>query len=425
MGRSGQQAAKRRGAKAPDLRVRRGERLTLAEALRFSGVAEPDRAYDSLAAHGDKIEAAERAYTKQVFDQLSKELQAATGDEKKYASVLRLMGQTPGVSIRQALSARNQLRWKAARREIAPPSDTGLLFAPGTWKKFGRQVKPEFLRAPGRDFDDRYAAVCYRPLKGYGKKTETDNDTGEEKLVSYQYDLPGQFEAYLVYHEEATEPIPGSEGTLPHPEWLNASGSDEDANKLLDQVRKLAAWQELELVFDPHGRSQGIGGVVDTARLDRERKQVIVDSQASPQDQAAAALRAVCENLPFKSDAKDDRELRFRRAVAESVKYAIASLYGIDSGKQGFPFLAEFSKSDKQVKRLYKFVEQHTRSVLERVDPRLQLKAQQLGGKKDAVPAEKAAKAAAPATAQPVQRTAPPTVDLRARLRAGAVPSRA
>lgn len=400
--------------------MRRGERLTLQEALRYSGIDQPEQAYDSLSEHGEKIEEAERAFTKQVFDQLSKELQAATGDEKKFARVLRLMGQTPGVSIRQAWSARSQLRFKAERRELSPPSEDGLLFAPGTWKKFGRQVKPEFLRAGAGEFDDRYAAVCWRPLKGYGKKAEVDEATGEEKLVSYQYDLPGRFEAYLVYHEDATEPIPGADGTLPSPEWLHATGSDEDARALLEQVERLAAWQQLTVSFEPHGRSQGAGSVVEAARLDQDGKRVVVDSTASLQDQATSALRAVCENLPFKSDAKDDRELRFRRAVAESTKYAIASLYGLDSGMQGFPFLAEFSSSDKQVKRLYKFVEQHTRSVLERIDPRLQLKAQQLGGKKDAVPAKApAAKAAEPASPAPVQRTKP-AVDLRARMRAGA-----
>ena len=121
--------------------------------------------------------------------------------------------------------------------------------------------------------------------------------------------------------------------------WENATGSDSDAATLIRDLERVCDEEGLALqrreipapANTPHVDAAHLSAAApEHARYDREGRTITVDVSQPAPEQAVALLRALCEHVGYDSPPRDELEGKIRRAAAESAKYAVASLYGLE-----------------------------------------------------------------------------------------------
>lgn len=311
----------------------------------------------------------EREFTRKAAKELHELMQRFASSDEGWRAFLKIYARAPHYSMSNMLWAWAQLE----RKEVRPE---GMVLSESGWRALGRTLKPGFKRSyqEGEDgqpsWDDTYAAEMMAPLVVRDKKKEDESpEPGAPKTKVIG------FRVFDVYHEDATESKDGSE--LPKPSWYGSSGSEEDAAKLWQDVERLAEWQGLEIVMEERPRHDLNRPVLVSgqASYERSRKQLKVTKTDRLADQATAALGALMEHFGPQEAAKSDDESKARIVARESAKYAVASLYGLHSERQSFPFLAALAGEDRAVKRVSDDVHKRVSAVLNFLDPVLRMKA--------------------------------------------------
>lgn len=325
----------------------------------------------------------EREFISGVVEDLERAARDFASSDEGWRQYLRLYAETPRYSALNNHWARGQLANKGA------PSD-GLILSETHWKALGRRVKAEYARPEARrdrrfgyerdrEWDDRYAAEMMAPVGLiFAKRKVLDRDgnpvldeNGEPKMETYSFWRNGEanYKSFLVYHEDATEDINGGDPKpLPERPWAQATGSDEDAAQLLADLRdKVFEHRGISLEFQDLGTDDN----EPAARL-VEGRRLVVDQARPKTEQAVAALGIACQQAggpvrPGKGEELDDARKR-ARAAAESAKYVIASLYGLDSKEQAFPEVAEIAERG-HLKALSGDIHRRVGDLMARLDP--------------------------------------------------------
>jgi hypothetical protein len=327
----------------------------------------------------DQRSAETTAFVRAALGDLLALSREAAGSDSGWRQLLRAYSHAPDYSIWNTLWARAQL----ARKGTDPG---GVLLSASGWKALGREINPAFLaprRGEDRDWDNRYAALMYQPFhakgSGFPKKLAELDENGDPKTIWIKGE-PAGFGVFTAYHENATQGIDGEEAPeLPRASWFEATGSETDARQLLDDIRGVCEYEGLTV---KHGRlrdqdtlSSANNGLLrttpDNAIYNRAAKTITVDENVPPAEQSVAALRALCEHFadPRGNNEAADDYVKFNRAAAESAKFVVASLYGLDSEDQSFPHLTEFTADDKAIKRLNGNVHARVGRILDYLDP--------------------------------------------------------
>jgi hypothetical protein len=342
------------------------ERLAAAQALRQLRVGfNPDKQ-----AYRD----GERQFAERLSKQLQELLAEFASSHAGWGEMLRRYATSPTYAISNMISARAQL----ARKGVRPD---GLILSPTQWKNLGRRVKPEFFRVYKRlaadglpDFDDTYLCEMLAPNVVVRTEKVTLADGSEEER---ERRFVVGFRCFDAYHEDATEPLPG-QPELPSPSWFQATGSEEDAAKLWEDVKRICEWQDIELELEDapadrrHGQALPIGAGAD---FDRERRRLRVRRAASMADQATSALGALLEAFGPAAPPADDEQAKARILARESAKYAISSLYGLASERQSFAFLSDVAADEKTLKAVVADVHELVKQVLDFLDPAMRMRA--------------------------------------------------
>lgn len=325
---------------------------------------------------------ARQQYVSDVMDAAAEMAQSAGSSDESWRTFMRAYAQAPDYSILNMLTARAQLR----RKEVEEP---GLLFSQTAWKSLGRQIKPEFRQPTkdeieaGRDrkdWDAKYLAAMTSPSR-YPHKTGEFDAEGNEKIemrIAY-----GRFNTFNVFHQDATEAIGGGDPPpIPKAPWADATGSSEDAKQLMEDLKRICQYENVTVQYgelkQPRTDNQGVAlGNVNHAQYDPSTKTITVDATQSEVEQAVATLRAVCEHV---GRAPNDRHREdadaLNEVAAESAKFVIASLYGLDSDAQTFPQLARFTENKNKMRGLTGEVDHRVGKILNYLDPRRQAKAE-------------------------------------------------
>lgn len=325
----------------------------------------------------------EREFISGVVADLERAAREFATTDEGWRQYLRLYAETPRYSALNNHWARAQLAAKGA------PSD-GLILSETHWKALGRRVKAEYARPEARrdrrygydrerEWDDRYAAEMMAPIGMVTAKRKVVDangnpvldENGEPVLETYSFWPNGErnYKAFVVYHEDATEDINGGPPKpLPERPWAEARGSEEDAAQLLEDLgTRFFALKGIEV----EAREIGTAENEPAARLE-EGKRLIVDSSRPKTEQAVAALGIACQQAggrirPGKGENLDGARKR-ARAAAESAKYVIASLYGLDSKEQAFPEVAEIAEQGR-LSALTGDIHRRVGELMARLDP--------------------------------------------------------
>lgn len=362
---------------------------------------------------------------KEFIDGVQSDLAAAVrnfaSSDESWRNYLKIYAQAPDYSALNNLWARLQLRHKGV-------DPRGIILSESQWAKLGRRVKAEYAmpsknpRTPAgrrdkrfgydsdRDWDDRYCVELLMPIGGGRFEVELKDEDGNpildengepKKRVFYR--SPRGFKAFKAYHEAATEDIAGGEAKpLPAAPWQGASGTEEDAEKLIEDLeQRVAGLMGVEIRYDLDSSREALfesnrdaiqARVQGPARLEEDGKVLRVDPNAPVVDRATAMLGGLCEAVPSDFAPRNDDEIKRRRAAVESAKYAIASLYGLDSGNETFPHLAEIAEHKDGLRKLDSEIHRRTTKILHLIDPRLRMKARAEGEQRAAARADQAAK---------------------------------
>jgi hypothetical protein len=359
-----------------------GKRLAETSALRDlveTSVFERDR---------QKWKAREKSFTDNVAKQLQEMLKEFASSEDNWRQFIKIYARAPHYSMTNMWWAWAQLARKGVDSQGMVLSETG-------WKALGRLVKPEYKRSykQGEDgrpaWDDNYAAEMTAPMVVSDRGTKADDEAksakpqnpAEAAKMPQGVTSPRRggrvigYKVFDVYHEAATESKDGSE--LPKASWYGATGSDEDAAKLWADIEKVCDWQDINLVVKrPAARTDpNLPQIqVASAAYDRATKTLTVYEADTVAAQSVAALSAICDHFGPESAAKDDNEVKSRVLARESAAFALASLYGLQSERQAFAFLADVAQDDRAIKRVSKDVHDRVSAVLAFLDPVMRLK---------------------------------------------------
>jgi hypothetical protein len=312
----------------------------------------------------------EKEFTKKLAQELRREIKHLAASEDGWASLLRIYAKAPHYSPQNMLFARAQLRAKGAPEE-------GLIFSESAWKALGRRIKPEYRRSYKSDddgnilWDDSLAAEMLAPMI-VTKKLPGDG-ADEERETSVMIG----FRVFDVYHEDATEPYREGEGEIPRASWFEARGPAESAAALWADIERICEWQGVSLNVAPPRRSidRQVLDPLPKAHLDRAGKRLTVTSSDNLAEQAAAALGAVLDLFGPDGPPSNDEEAKARILARESAKYAIASLYGLETQRQSFAFLKDVGADDALLKKTLDDVHARVSRVLNHLDPVLRAKA--------------------------------------------------
>jgi len=329
----------------------------------------------------------EREFMSKVVGELEQAALHFAATDEGWKAYLRFYAETPHYSAFNNLWARTQLRHNGVEPD-------GLLLSESQWRRLGRRVKAEYARPEARrdkrfgydrnrDWDPRYAAEMMRPLGlitiKYKLKDADGNpildENGEPKYELRRIWRDGQprYSSFLVYHEDATEDLDGGPAKpLPSPPWADATGSEEDAERLLEDLRRRVLpgyGLKLELA------GEGFEGQGRSARVEGSR--VIVDASRPKAEQAVAVLGVACERAggeirPGAGEDADDARKR-ARAAAESAKYVISSRYGLDSAEQTFTAVAEVARKEGGLRNLTTDIHRRVTTLMHALDPRMRL----------------------------------------------------
>lgn len=340
----------------------------------------------------------EKEFVSNAAKRLQKLINQYAESDEGWRQLIQIYARAPHYSILNMLWAWAQLEHKGVRAD-------GMIFSESAWKSLGRRVKPEYRRSwkPEVAWNDKYIAGMLGPIIVRAKDKESENKAAEktptlaqavggmnssklkngEKGQFVQPTSPYPnfsnrvigFKIFDVYHEDATEPI-GEEKDLPRPSWFMASGTPEAAEKLWQDVESIAAWQGLKLELTPSAPTG-----LSQAHYSRAGKIVKVSESSNLADQASAALGALIEHFEPKEPAKNDNEVKMRVVARESAKFALTSLYGLESDKQAFTFLADIAEDEKMLKHVLGDVHSRVVAITNHLDPVLQ---QKIRGQEDA-----------------------------------------
>jgi hypothetical protein len=221
----------------------------------------------------------------------------------------------------------------------------------------------------------------FSPTKGWMKKTDDVDENGDPKKLY----IPGDYTTFIAYHQDAVQGKGGGpRPAMPTTPWTNATGSPEDARQLMDDVKRICAWERLTLVDGPVPQPAVKQGVALEAPrhafYDPATSTITVDPTVGEVDRSVAALCAVAEHLGRELDDKRAEKMdldakALNRAAAESTKYVIASLYGLDSDEQTFPHLAHIAADRDRMRTLNGEVHHRVGRILDYLDPRREAKA--------------------------------------------------
>jgi hypothetical protein len=335
----------------------------------------------------------------EYIDGVIAELKRASADyassDDSWRSYLQMYAQTPEYSALNNLWARAQLNRKGVATE-------GVLLSESAWAALGRRIKAEYCspygRAEGRrdrkygypherEWDDRYATEMMQPLGFHGfYRDETDGqgnpilDAQGQPKRRFVPVRPKGYKAFVAYHEDATEALDGSTAPpLPEAPWHGATGSDEDATKLLRDLDQYARANNLTITKAPVKTLRDRNGLareaLSSAHYDAESRTITVDPDQPIAEQAVGTLRAICQAAAGEERLETPEDRQLARAADESAKYVIASLYGLNANDQTFPHLAAISEMDDGVSKLSSRIHTRVKGVLSLLDPKMRAKA--------------------------------------------------
>jgi len=326
----------------------------------------------------------EKEYIDSVLTELETATQNFAASNSNWRDYLRVYAQSPTYSATNNIWARIQLAHKGA------PSG-GLVLSESAWKALGRRPKEEHARPDrrrdkrngfdyDREWDDSYAVEMMQPLghRGFMKPLEDANGNpvldkdGEQKKVFIPV-APKGFKSFIAYHEDATEGVKGGEPPpLPGAPWSQATGSDEDAQQLLDALTtRVVEGEGFKITFKPQGQS------AKSADFSVAEQTIQVNSDAPLAEQASAALRELFVGMANRRQANSDSARQRQQAAIESAKYVVASLYNLDSEEQTFPHLAEIAEEKNGLRRLGSEIHGYVGNVLSYLDPVIQAQVRQ------------------------------------------------
>ena len=329
----------------------------------------------------------EQKFTSQMLSNLEESVKEMAETNEGWQKLLKVYADCPIYSPDNIWLARQQLFYKGVE---AP----GAVMSESAWRARGRRVKAEFAKPiakrdrqfgydNNREWDQSHAAELILPFggsRGFKKRDANGNDelgtNGKPIIIGRK--RPIGFKAFIAYHEDATEAL---DGGTPLPlgndtEWAGATGSDEDAEKLLEKTKRFCASAGIDL------KEQALGKLEVAGKRDPARGTVVVNTDAPIADQATVALRGYFQGYIEQEYPGDDSHLAKRReAAAESAKYVVASLFGLDSEEQSFPHMAEIATTPvgqkSGLKDLQSMIHVNVASVMGILDPAVRAKAHQ------------------------------------------------
>jgi hypothetical protein len=332
----------------------------------------------------------------------------------QWGAFLRFYTHSPEYSPMNSLWARSQLYYKfkqliesgaATPEELGDPAD-GRFFSATAVKALGARVAERyFYRPTSDDFDDRFIVEMCKPLGFNGfEEVRPVLDAQGRPVIDPATGAPKTRKEWIrttakgygisrAYHTRALEDKDGKPFVLPTMPWENATGSDDDAARLIADLERVCAEEGLAITRTNASASASAltraatGGDVlaalpEHAHYDEGARVITVDGSQTQPEQAVALLRAVCEHIGYDRPAKDERERKIRRAASESAKYAIASLYGLATQDQTFPFIVELAEDEKAFSYLATDTHRRVKSVLGYLDPIMRAKARNEGERK-------------------------------------------
>ena len=342
----------------------------------------------------------ENSFVEGALEELNAAVSTYAASDEGWRSFLRLYAESPRYSAINVLWARAQLAARAVRSD-------GLVFSESGWAALGRRVKAEYARPEAkrdrrydydreREWDPTYAAEMMKPIgfNGYWKDEVDANgnpvrDASGKSKRRFIPLAPKAFGTFVAYHEDATEAIDGSDPKpLARPPWHKASGSDEDATKMISDLEKHVLNDE-EITIEYRER-RALSASDDQFDLERDaavietsnegQTKIVVDASAPAPVQAAAVLGIVCDRAGRElAPGADDDDRARDRAAGASAKHVIASLYGLDAKDQAFPHLSAIGDQKGGLGRLTGEIHHRVGSILGRLDPRMQMMARAEG----------------------------------------------
>jgi len=327
----------------------------------------------------------EAAYIDSVISALEEATEEFAGSDDNWRRYLKIYSQNPTYTARNIIWADIQLAHKGV-------TTSGLVLSESAWRALGRRPKEKYAQpisrrdkkygySSDREWDDRYAAEMMRPLgfRGFNRELKDTNgrpilDADGNKVTEFVPIEAKGYKNFIAYHQDATEALDGGTAPpLPGTPWAEATGSDDDARDLLNALKdKVFEGEGYSMEFDTSLPADG-----EPASYRASDKTILVNPNASLPDQATGALRELflAENA---AHSKDDDDARKRnRAAAESAKFVIASLYGLDAEEQSFPHLAEIAEQKGGLKKLSSRIHDNVKTVLSYLDPKARAQARQ------------------------------------------------
>lgn len=273
-------------------------------------------------------------------------------------------------------SPTNEL-WKYVQLAVAnrdnPDFDatSGITTSPTRWAALGRKIKPEYFPRKGGlpPEDPRYCVQQFMPRRFLSvlvdDKTKQPGPDGKYPKKKIRIADPSAgFKAYLAFHEHATEGDP-----LPEDPWKHCTGSDDDAQLLLDHLQTACdAWGvTVEYTDDPR-RLHGARGFYRA-----KDKRIVIDSRLPRADQAGTFLHEAIHHVAGDRGYDDRKDQQMKEIATQSAVHVIGSRYGLQDEAATFPYLASWSKGDpEKIRELSSEIHSRCRKFFEHVDPVLQ-----------------------------------------------------
>jgi hypothetical protein len=342
--------------------------LALAQQLEAAAATRP--MVNSFQRNKEEWKKAEREFVNKAAAELHRALKEFAASDEGWREFLKIYSRAPHYSPSNMLWAWAQLARKGVDSEGMILSETG-------WKALGRKLKPGYRKNFKEPWDETYAAEMLAPMI-VPDKAGTEAARAQNADAKSRTKVIG-FRSFEVYHEDATEPTdPDSPKELPKPSWYQATGSEEDAQKLWADVEELTDRAGITLDVRPRnlGDTNNPARDLSIADYDRDSKTLTVHAGSSTADKAAAAIGGLCDHYGPDTPAKDDNQVKERVLARESAKYALCSLYGLASDGQSFNFLSDVAGGEeKAIKRVSEDVHKRVSAILQQLDPVVTMKA--------------------------------------------------